>query len=151
MFWQAAAPKRSPATTHPWRARLRRAVDLAIAFATLEDAPAGRPGGRPAAGHPDAPRADHPHRRPLPAAARRPPPPPAGPGARRRAAAPRARPRPASPLHHPARPAARKAARGHAGLGYPGVAPAAVVTTSRRRTREVQRTLREASRRHHSP
>src|SRR3954451_14005575 len=65
MFWQAAAPKRSPATTHPWRARLRRAVDLAIAFATLEDAPAGRASGRPPAGHPDAPRADHLHRRRL--------------------------------------------------------------------------------------
>lgn len=55
MFPRASIPERSP--DRHWRERLRRAVDLAVAFATLEDAP-------PAPGHPDAP-GPHPHRRPL--------------------------------------------------------------------------------------
>ena len=75
MFWQAPQPKRNaqrpvwrqsgglgrPELPAPWRARLRRALDLAVAFATLEDAP-------PPPGHPDAPGPlhDHPHRRTLP-------------------------------------------------------------------------------------
>ena len=46
-----------------WRAALRRAVDVAVAFATLDDA-----------GEPPATPVEHPHRRPLraPARARRP-------------------------------------------------------------------------------
>ena len=46
MFWQADPTNRSP--ERPWRTRLRRAVDLAVAFATLEEA-------SPPPGHPDAP------------------------------------------------------------------------------------------------
>jgi|SRR5829696_209150 len=47
MFWQAPNPKRSPVVASPWRSRLRRAVDLVVAFATLEDVP-GSAEGAPA-------------------------------------------------------------------------------------------------------
>jgi hypothetical protein len=60
MFWQADPTNRSP--ERPWRTRLRRAVDLAVAFATLEEAPSPP-------GHPDAPE-PHPHHRTLRAPAR---------------------------------------------------------------------------------
>jgi hypothetical protein len=63
MFWQAQHPERSPQRS--WRDRLRRAVDLAVAFATLEDDLAAATTTPPC--HPDAPRSlhDHPHRQPL--------------------------------------------------------------------------------------
>jgi hypothetical protein len=68
MFPRASIHERSP--ERDWRRRLRRAVDLAVAFVTLEDGPPAAPS---APGHPDAP-GPHPHRRPLrsPQRARRP-------------------------------------------------------------------------------
>jgi hypothetical protein len=65
MFWQAPFPERNGTKRH-WRERFRRAVDLAVAFATLEDITEARDVGPTAPGHPDAPGSyDHPHRRPL--------------------------------------------------------------------------------------
>jgi hypothetical protein len=70
MFWQAPSPERSSAKRE-WRSRLRRAVDLAVAFATLEDITEDRDGAFTAPGHPGAPGPyDHPHRVPLRAAQR---------------------------------------------------------------------------------
>jgi hypothetical protein len=54
-------PSRRPAE-RTWRAAVRRAVDLAVAFATLEDSIEPR-------GHDDD-RVTHPHRRPLRAVSR---------------------------------------------------------------------------------
>ncbi len=53
------APETSVPTARGWRAALRRAVDVAIAFATLDDGPDAAPTP-----------AEHPHRRPLRAPAR---------------------------------------------------------------------------------
>ena len=62
-MFSPATPTRT--TTAPWRAKVRRAVDLVVAFATLEDVPHD---------HADAPATQHHHPRRLRAAtpARRP-------------------------------------------------------------------------------
>jgi hypothetical protein len=71
MFWQAPTPERSSTQRH-WRERFRRAVDLAVAFATLEDLTEDLGAAPTAPGHPDAPEShDHPHRPTLRAPQRR--------------------------------------------------------------------------------
>src|SRR5436190_19975662 len=64
MFWKVTSPR--PGVRPSWRAAVSRAVDLAVAFATLEDV--SGPHGHPGDAEP------HPHRRPLrtPPRARRP-------------------------------------------------------------------------------
>jgi hypothetical protein len=78
--WETRPPERSPGP-RSWRDRVRRAVDLTVAFVLLEDAsasaephvPAGRDRSRPPRASVDA---AHPHRAPL-----RPSPRPRRPGA----------------------------------------------------------------------